>query len=480
VTTSRKALVGAFVIGGVLLFALGLFWIGDRRLLFSDSIELYTEFANLSSLKVGAKTFVSGMDAGEVLGIQVPGRPGEKFRVHFRVLEDFRPLMRQDSIASIQVEGLVGSKVLQVESGTSNSPPVPSGATIPSREPVEIAQIIQQSVDTLNNVNDAIQVVQGHTVQALDTVDELGQEAIKVTLDVGRDARELFATGNAIAKDVNTVVADVRQGRGTIGKLFTDEGLYERAGQVAADVKSASADARALSADVRQIVADLKSRNVGENLAKTTANVEQITSDARQLLAGLQKGGDSSQRSLMADVKDTLENTREATADLAENLEALKRNWLFRGFFNSRGFYDLNSISPAEYARGTFAPERERERSWVHAPRLFTTGGGGEEVLSDEGKKRLDLIAAPYLRIAANTPLIVEGYAGEGSETEQFLRSRDRARLVRHYFIQRFDLSPTYIGAVPMGAVRSSGPSGEFFEGVGIVYFPEKVSRARQ
>jgi phospholipid/cholesterol/gamma-HCH transport system substrate-binding protein len=477
-TTAKKALVAAFVIAGLLLFALGLFWIGNRRLLFSNNIELYTEFANLSSLKVGAKTFVSGMDAGEVLGIQVPRRPGEKFRVHFRVLEDFGPLMRQDSVASIQVEGLVGSKVLQVESGSEQSPRVSAGATIPSREPVEISQIIEQSVATLNQVNAAIQEVQGRTVVALDTVNDLGQEAIKVTVDVGRDARDLFATGTSIANDVNGLITDVRQGRGTIGKLFTEDHLYQQASRVADDVKGVSQDARVVSADLRTMIADLKSRNVGENVAKTTANVQQITSDARQLLAGLQKGGEPGQRSLMADVQDTLQNTREATADLAENLEALKRNWLFRGFFNARGFYDLNSVSPAEYARGTFAPERDRERAWVHAPRLFTMLNG-TEVLSAEGKKELDVIVTPYLKIAANTPLIIEGYAGEGSETEQFLRSRDRARLVRHYLIDRFDLSPNYIGAIPMGAVRSSGPSGEFFDGVGIVYFPEKVSRAR-
>jgi phospholipid/cholesterol/gamma-HCH transport system substrate-binding protein len=176
----------------------------------------------------------------------------------------------------------------------------------------------------------------------------------------------------------------------------------------------------------------------------------------------------------MSGIKDTLVNTREATADLAENMEALKRNWLFRGFFNSRGFYDLDAVSPEQYASGEFAPKRARERSWLHAQDLFTTSEGGREVLSAQGRKELDVIATPYLRIAANTPLMVEGYAGQGTAQEQFLRSRERARLVRRYLIDRFDLKPSYIGAVPMGAVKSSGPAGEFFDGVGVVYFPEK------
>jgi hypothetical protein len=72
---------------------------------------------------------------------------------------------------------------------------------------------------------------------------------------------------------------------------------------------------------------------------------------------------------------------------------------------------------------------------------------------------------------------MIEGYAAEGAEQQQFLRSRERARMVRQYLLDRFDLKPTYVGAVPMGAVRSSEPSGGFFEGVGVVYFPEKGKR---
>jgi outer membrane protein OmpA-like peptidoglycan-associated protein len=104
----------------------------------------------------------------------------------------------------------------------------------------------------------------------------------------------------------------------------------------------------------------------------------------------------------------------------------------------------------------------------------------GVEAISEQGKELLDAIATPYLRVAANTPLMLEGYAAEGTEQEQFLRSRERARIVRQYLIDRFDLKPNYVGAVPMGAVRSEEPSGGFFEGVGVVYFPEKSKRGRR
>jgi hypothetical protein len=51
---TRLAAVGAFVVGGVLLFAVGLFLIGSRRMLFSDTVELYAEFSQIAALDYGA------------------------------------------------------------------------------------------------------------------------------------------------------------------------------------------------------------------------------------------------------------------------------------------------------------------------------------------------------------------------------------------------------------------------------------------
>ena len=60
--SSGRIALGVFLVGGIVLFGVGLFWIGDRRLLFNENIDLYTEFSNLSGLAKGAKVRVSGLD----------------------------------------------------------------------------------------------------------------------------------------------------------------------------------------------------------------------------------------------------------------------------------------------------------------------------------------------------------------------------------------------------------------------------------
>ena len=94
----RLAAVGAFVIGGLVLFAAGLFLIGDRRMLFTDTFRVYAEFRQVAALDIGAKVRVAGIGAGEVEEIRVPQGPSGRFRIRMRVRSDLRPLIRTDSM----------------------------------------------------------------------------------------------------------------------------------------------------------------------------------------------------------------------------------------------------------------------------------------------------------------------------------------------------------------------------------------------
>ena len=110
-------------------------------------------------------------------------------------------------------------------------------------------------------------------------------------------------------------------------------------------------------------------------------------------------------------------------SDMAENMEALKRSFFFRGFFKNRGFYDLNSVTVAEYQGGKFADGKMRQQAWIYETELFAQGDGSEE-LSAAGKSRLDAVMAEFQRYLRNSAIIVEGYSGKGLTSEQWLLLR--------------------------------------------------------
>ena len=153
---NRLAAVGAFVILGLLLFGVGLFLIGDRRMLFDDTFDVHAEFSRVAGLENGAIVRVAGMNAGEVEAIQLPASPSAKFRARLRVRRDLHPLIRLDSVASIQNDGLVGNKFVQVEAGTDASPQVPDGGTIQSREPFDLADMLQRVNETIDILNETL------------------------------------------------------------------------------------------------------------------------------------------------------------------------------------------------------------------------------------------------------------------------------------------------------------------------------------
>jgi phospholipid/cholesterol/gamma-HCH transport system substrate-binding protein len=440
---NRLAAVGLFVIGGLLLFAAGLFLIGDRRMLFTDTFHVYAEFRQVAALDTGAKVRVSGVDAGEVEEITVPTGPSGRFRVRMRVRSDLGPLIRTDSIASIQNDGLVGNKFVQIQTGTDAAPQVANQGTILSREPFDVADLMLTMSDTLTTVNRMLTEVQRGVDQALSAVIATAGDAQVLMKDVGGEVRTLLTAANRVSADVNAIVTQVRQGRGSLGKLLNDDSLY--------------ANVQAMSADAQRAV----------------AAVRQASEEARTAIANL-RGENGPVKGLTADVQQTLQSARDAMADLAETTEALKHNFFFRGFFNRRGYFDLDDVSVAQYRQGALETGNRRVlRIWLSADVLFERDANGVERLSDGGRVRLESAMSQFVRYPQKSPFVVEGYALDATGDVRYLNSRARAQLVRDYVVGKFKLDANYVAIMPMGSEAPGSPSGQDWNGVALAMFVE-------
>ena len=437
----RAAAVGAFVIGGLLLFSVGLFFIGDRRMMFRDTLEVHAEFSQIAALDVGAKVRVAGMDAGEVEEIRVPAGPSGRFRVRMRVRKDLHPLIRVDSVASIQNDGLVGNKFIQIQTGTDAAAPVEGNGTIQSREPFDVSDLMQMMSDTLATVNAMLIDVKGRIDEALVAVSSTARGAQTLMLEMGGEVRTILASANRVSTDLTAMVANIRQGRGTMGKLLTDDSIYTSVKAIAADAEKAMATVREASLEARNAIADLR----GEN--------------------GPGKG-------LTADVQQTLQAARDAMTDLADATEALKRNFLFRGYFTRRGYFDLDDVSVAQYRQGALeSKDRRALRIWLGAGVLFERDASGRERLSAGGTARLDSAMSQFVRYPPNSPFVVEGYAQEVTGDQRYLISSARSQLVRDYIVRKFKLDVNYVVTMPMGSEAQGSPAGDTWDGIALDMF---------
>ncbi len=469
-TSSKKIAAAVFVISGLLLFGFALFLIGDRRQLFSDSIELWAEFKEVSGLQSGAPVRVSGMNAGEVLEINVPASPEQRFRIKFRVLEKFRPILRQDSVVTIQTEGLVGNKFLQVDAGTEESPRAEDGDTVQSREPFDFADMLQQLRDTVDLVNSSVGDVKQEVDETIGTIADTAKSADELITGVSGDVEGITASGERIANNIDALIAGVRAGRGTVGQLFTNDQIYRHVEGAAGNIEQTTTHVKETSGDVQAMVAEVRQRKIIENLEQTAKNIREATERAKKALADLQPD-DGEGSSVATDLRQTIANANEAMSDISENTEALKHNWFFRGFFKDRRFYDLDTISVADYKAGRKAPGWPVERVWLPAYNLFSAGSDGSEKLTDQGKKAIDAVMGRFVDDMKSRPIIVEGYAADGSPSDRYVRSHQRAVEVRRYIVQEYSMKPDYVGVIEMGAVESAESDTGYWEGVALVQF---------
>jgi phospholipid/cholesterol/gamma-HCH transport system substrate-binding protein len=438
---NRLVAVGAFVVGGLLLFAVGLFLIGNRRMLFSKTFDAYAEFSNLAGLQAGAKVRVAGLDAGEVDTIHVPPNPSARFRVKLRIREDLHPLIRVDSVASIQNDGLVGNKFIQVEAGSDQAQIVPDRGTIKSHEPFDLAEMLKRMSEAVDLVTTSVEEVKGRAEELLVAATGVAKEAQLVVEDFRKDARVIMASAQRVSQNVNAIVAGVKEGRGTVGKLLNDDALY-------ASVKSIAVQAE-----------------------KAVANVKDATEQAKGAVADF-RGENGPMRGITGNLQQTLASARESMADLAENTEALKRSFFFRGFFNKRGYFDLDDVSVQQYREGALETKDRRVlRIWVAANVLFEQDPNGRERLTDGGKARLDSAMAEFVKYPRTSPLVVEGYSREVTADVRYLTSRARSQLVRDYVVGKFGLDPNSLGTMAMGSEARDSPSGDEWDGVALALF---------
>ena len=259
--TIRTAVVGAFVLGGTLLFAAGLFLIGDRRLLFEPQFELSTTFGKVSGLQIGTKVRVAGFDAGEVLEVLIPSLPSQKFVVRMRLREDLRALVRVDSVCAVQTDGIVGNAFIQIGRGTDAARIVVPGDTLEGADPVEFADLIQEGRETFRTVARQIVDLSDEVSEAIGPLTDTARTASTLLVEIGNDVKAITETGSRATEDARVVIADtrgivndIRAGRGTIGQLLTDDSQYKRWVGIANEAEKTAANLRMATERARSLI----------------------------------------------------------------------------------------------------------------------------------------------------------------------------------------------------------------------------------
>ncbi|HTC57969.1 MAG TPA: hypothetical protein VK706_16245, partial [Candidatus Sulfotelmatobacter sp.] len=117
-------------------------------------------------------------------------------------------------------------------------------------------------------------------------------------------------------------------------------------------------------------------------------------------------------------IRESLTNANTATANLADATEALKHNFLTRGFFKKRGYYNLSEISPDQYRKDRAFTDPKNHRVWLSTSELFQEGSNGEE-LSAKGIALLNAVLTENGDPIVDSPIVIEGYGNGDSPADR-------------------------------------------------------------
>ncbi len=348
---SRAARLGAFIIATLAILAAGIFIIGSRQYLFSPTYRVRAQFATVVGLDAGAEVRIGGVHAGTVREIDLPRKPTDKITVLMDLQRSTHSIVKQDSIASIETEGLLGNEYVAVSFGSEKAQNVKDDELIGSEAPLVIADLMKKA----------------------DGILDTSQEALKNV--------------KVVAANLSSISTKINDGQGTIGALVNDKKIYTE-------------------------------------LDQTTVGL-----------------------------RDTVNHAQAGVTAFQENMEALKQNFLIRGFYKKRGYEDSADLGKNEIAK---LPDTTPLKTFTFdSKQLF------DKMDTAKPKNQKTLRAAgQYLADTEFGVAVVIVSTGESGDSQKDLvLTQARAMVVRDYLVGNFSFDDTQLKTLGRGKENSELPN---------------------
>lgn len=198
----QAALLGLVILLGLATGAYGLFQVGDRQRLWSEHFTLTVGFPRLQGVDVGTRVRVRGLEAGTVVGVDLPQHDAADapLTVRMRLDRRFQHLVFSDATATILNEGMIGAKVIEIDPGHRESGGVADGSKIAAGSVADLSGLLKQAQEMIAGVRDG----QG-TLGKLIT-DERAYNDILTALEQTRKLMEKSqATADSIRQDAEAI-----------------------------------------------------------------------------------------------------------------------------------------------------------------------------------------------------------------------------------------------------------------------------------
>jgi len=298
-----KVRLGLFIVGGLAIFVIAIFFIGKQQNLFNPVFRITTNFYNVSGLQVGNSIRFSGINVGTVDNIRIIN--DSTVQVDMLIRRNVQEFIKADSKAGISSEGIIGDRVIIITQGSYGAPMARDGQHISSIEPIET-------------------------------------DAIMASLQTSAVNAEV------VTKQLAEIMTNINSGEGALGRLIQDSTIAENINQTIANFKKSSE-----GLDETIEITKVNVFEFMEKLQLTVATTETATVALGEIMVKINSGEGTlgmliQDTTMSGNFNQTLINLEQSSRGLNENMEALRHSIFFRRYFRRQVLQEEQEITDAK------------------------------------------------------------------------------------------------------------------------------------
>lgn len=311
--TFKNIRLGIFVVSGTVFLIAALYIIGNKQNLFGNTFRISAKFYNVSGLMAGNNVRFAGIDVGTVESVEIVNDSSVK--VVMVIEKDIQPFIKKNAIASVGTDGLMGNRLVNINSVKDQSDKIEEGDVLLTLRPIEQDEMVR----TLNETNENMKAITSNLRTITDRInskntlwsilmDTVVAENVKsaiVNIKVASNSSAVL-TGN-----LKNISDDIKNGKGSLGALITDTTLSGKINQVVIKLNSVSDSVAYITGDFSKIAT---------RLAKGQGSIGVLLKDT----------------SFVHNLNTSVNNINKGAIILNEDLEALRHSWPFKKYFSKK------------------------------------------------------------------------------------------------------------------------------------------------
>ena len=309
--TRNTLKLGVFVITGFALLIVAIYLIGENQNMFKKTFTISANFNNVSGLMQGNNVRYSGINIGTVKNITMVN--DSTINVDMNIEEKMVKHIKKDAIATIGTDGLVGNMIVNIIPGGGKERVVVSGDVIQSYTKIGTEDML----NTLSTTNENAALLTAKLLKVADAMsDDKGTLGMLINdTMVAKNLKHTFKQleitsieASKAMKELNSIISSLDIENSVAGTLLNDSIQAKKIQSIITNLDESSSEIHDVLANLNETVTNFKE---GEGTINYLSNDED----------------------LFKTIEETMKNINEGTEKFNQNMEALKHNFLTRGYF---------------------------------------------------------------------------------------------------------------------------------------------------